>query len=111
MHVSVHEDVDAIREARGRGQPVYGYGETLPHYAYWWIPSRPSSTGWTGSTFHAEDVTKLLQLLMVHVQALGDRLHRLTPTLEHQPCRYSPPSPSGPSGPTTRTHARQSPPA
>lgn len=32
MHVSAREGVDAIREARGRGLPVYG--EILPHYAY-----------------------------------------------------------------------------
>jgi dihydropyrimidinase len=32
MHVSAREGVDAIREARGRGQAVYG--EILPHYAY-----------------------------------------------------------------------------
>ncbi|AUI50583.1 amidohydrolase family protein [Arthrobacter crystallopoietes] len=32
MHVSAREGVDAIREARGNGQPVYG--EILPHYAY-----------------------------------------------------------------------------
>jgi dihydropyrimidinase len=32
MHVSAREGVDAIREARGRGLPVYG--EVLPHYAH-----------------------------------------------------------------------------
>ncbi|MBO9521368.1 MAG: amidohydrolase family protein [Nocardioidaceae bacterium] len=33
MHVSAVEGIEAIREARGRGQAVYG--ETLPHYAYY----------------------------------------------------------------------------
>ncbi|MDQ4503555.1 amidohydrolase family protein [Sinomonas sp. ASV322] len=32
MHVSAREGVDAIRDARGRGLPVYG--EVLPHYAH-----------------------------------------------------------------------------
>ncbi|WP_267274885.1 amidohydrolase family protein [Arthrobacter sp. CDRTa11] len=32
MHVSAREGVEAIQEARGKGQPVYG--EILPHYAY-----------------------------------------------------------------------------
>ncbi|AMM34480.1 Dihydropyrimidinase [Sinomonas atrocyanea] len=32
MHVSAREGVDAIREARGRGLPIYG--EVLPHYAH-----------------------------------------------------------------------------
>ncbi|WP_406630917.1 dihydroorotase [Amycolatopsis sp. WGS_07] len=33
MHVSAAEGIEAIREARGREQPVYG--EVLPHYAYY----------------------------------------------------------------------------
>jgi dihydropyrimidinase len=33
MHVSAVEGIEAIREARGLGQPVYG--ETLPHYAHY----------------------------------------------------------------------------
>ncbi|WP_283136386.1 dihydroorotase [Rhizohabitans arisaemae] len=32
MHVSAREGIEAIREARGRGQAVYG--EILPHYAH-----------------------------------------------------------------------------
>ena len=33
MHVSATEGIEAIREARGRGQAVYG--EVLPHYAHY----------------------------------------------------------------------------
>lgn len=35
MRVSVHEDLDAIREERGKGQPVYGYGTRCLAQSTW----------------------------------------------------------------------------
>lgn len=43
MHVSAREGVDAIREARGKGQAVYG--EVLPHYAYFTQENYKSDDG------------------------------------------------------------------
>jgi dihydropyrimidinase len=43
MHVSAREGVNAIREARGKGQPVYG--EVLPHYAYFTQENYKSDDG------------------------------------------------------------------
>lgn len=47
--------MDAIREARGKGQPVYGYGEILPHYAYFTAEDYRHENG---AIYHADPSLK-----------------------------------------------------